>query len=316
MNAHRTVRLLLYDYVRGTLDGEESRMVERHIADCPGCASEAASHRDLLRTLPAPAAKPSDALPDSYWTGFANEVMGKVDDAPAKRPGFIGRLLGRRPFGGQPVGRRPFGGRDAGLDAIGVFGGLGLLGWIRTPGGQVATGLAAAAAVAVVAWVLLLPPGAGRPDQSTGPATADQAAVVPADDGTTDAADDAADSLAGFDRRLSDYFRKSKTLLVGVSNTAPAKGEELDLDAERQTSRSLLREARYLRSGPVDPQASRLIDDLDRILIGLANGEAAASGPDVRMLRGGIERGNLLFKLRMQETRNQRLPVQQASYHR
>jgi hypothetical protein len=275
MNAHRRVRLLLYDHVRGTLDGEESRTVERHIADCPECAREAASHRDLLRTIPAPAAKPSDGLPDSYWTGFANEVMGKIDAAP---------------------------------DGVGASGGLHIPGWIRTPGGRLATVLASAAAVAVVAWFFILPRPAERPDESTGPATADQASAV--------ASDAAADSLAVFDRRLSDYFRKSKTLLVGVSNIAPEKGEEVDLDAERQTSRSLLREARYLRTGPVDPRASRLIDDLDRILIGLANGEEAASGPDIRMLRGGIERGNLLFKLRMQETRNQGLPVRQASYHR
>jgi hypothetical protein len=119
-----------------------------------------------------------------------------------------------------------------------------------------------------------------------------------------------------FDRRLSDYFRKSKTLLVGVSNITPVKGESVDLDAERRTSRTLLREARYLRSGPVDARSSRLIDDLDRILIGLANGEEAASAPDIRMIRGGIQSRNLLFKLRMQETRSQQLPVQQASYHK
>jgi hypothetical protein len=280
MNGHRKVRLLLYDYVRGGLRQDESRMVERHIAACADCAREAESHRELLKAVPGPTARPSDALPDSYWTGFANDVMGKVDAGPSKRPGLAGRL-----FGGEDTAR------------IGASYGP----W------RIAAGLAAAAAVVAVVWF-------------AAPGTDD---ALPAIDGTGSRTADtgpdlsaSADTLTDFDRRLSDYFRKSKTLLVGVSNIEPSDGGEVDLDAERRISQTLLREARYLRSGPVDPRASRLIDDLDRILIGLANGERAASGTDIQMLRGGIASRNLLFKLRMQETRQYGLPVQTASYQR
>lgn len=284
MKGHRKVRLLLYDYVRGGLGEDDSRMVEGHLAGCPACAREAESHRELLRAVPGPSPRPSDALPGSFWTGFANEVMAKVDAAPSGRPGLAGRL---------------FGDPDTGRGRLGLSSGA----W------RIAAGLAASAAVVAAVW--FASPRADDARRETG------GTGSPTAETTADAAPGAAgDSLTDFDRRLSDYFRKSKTLLVGVSNIEPSEGGDVDLDAERRTSQSLLREARYLRSGPIDPRASRLIDDLDRILLGLANGDREAPGTDVRMLRRGIASRNLLFKLRMQETRQYGLPVQQASYQR
>jgi hypothetical protein len=124
------------------------------------------------------------------------------------------------------------------------------------------------------------------------------------------------DSLTDFDRRLYDYFRRSKALLVGVSNLDPAEEHAADLGTERSVSRSLLREARYLKTGPVDFRSSRLMDDLDQVMIGLANSDARSATPAVEMVRDGIETKNLLFKLRMQETRQYNSPFRQASYHR
>lgn len=282
MNAHRATRLLLYDHVRGTLDPADAARVEEHLRACRECDREAESHRALLRAVPVPSPRPSDVLPESYWTGFANEVMGRVGSGPVPRPGPIARLLGRR----SDPARAPLGVPPLGL--------------------RLAVAASAAAVIAVV-WFALPDRREGRPGGGIGGNDRNAA-------GATDVADSrgAADTLTEFDRRLSRYFRTSKALLVGFSNLGDARGGIVDLDAERELSRSLLREARFLRTGPVDARSERLIGDLDRILIALANGDASES--DIELIRGGIENGNLLFKLRMQETSEYRLPVRQASH--
>jgi hypothetical protein len=102
--------------------------------------------------------------------------------------------------------------------------------------------------------------------------------------------------------RLHNYFSKSKVLLVGISNMKTNETEPLDLSAERSASRDLIREARYLRGGPIDGRSARLMGDLEKILIELANAKEENGGPSVEILRGGIRQENLLFKIRMAES--------------
>ncbi len=103
--------------------------------------------------------------------------------------------------------------------------------------------------------------------------------------------------------RLGNYFRKSKILLVGLSNMKTEAGHPIDLSFEQQTSRSLVKEARFLQTQNIDRRSARLIDDLNKILVELANLEEQHDVPDVEMLRGGIHQENLLFKIRMAEAR-------------
>ena len=278
MTRHGKARRMLYDYVRGELGQEETRLVNEHIGRCRECSEEADGLRSLLLIVPDASKQPSAGLPDSYWTGFANEVMGKIGKAPVSMPGIIDRIAG-------VLGLRGLSGMPAGLPVIAR---------------RLSLGLAAAAAAAVVLY-FALPELPGSPEEP-GPTLTEGVAQAHED------------SLTAFDRRLSEYFRRSKTLLVGVSNIDPAGGQSVDLDAERRISRSLLREARYLRTGPVDSRSYSLMSDLDQVMIGFANSDAGSPSPAVDMIRGGIENKNLLFKLRMQETRQYRTPVQQASY--
>jgi hypothetical protein len=267
MTGHGRIRALLYDYVRGELGAGEAHAVGEHLGRCPRCAREAADLRSLLDVVPDGSKRPSSALPDSYWTGFANEVMGRLGD---------GTLPGRARPG--PAG-------------LGFFG--------RIP----ATARRASLAAAVVAIAVALYVMNTRPPGETGPAS------------TGSVVASAADTLSDFDRRLSDYFRRSKTLLVGVSNDEPMLVNSSDIETERRTSRSLLEEARSLRAGPIDLRSAKLIDDLDQIMIGLANSKAGSPSPAVDLIRVGIRDKNLLFKLRMHETRRFGTPVRQASYH-
>ena len=83
-----------------------------------------------------------------------------------------------------------------------------------------------------------------------------------------------------------------------------AGGEDLgaDLQAEREASRELVNEARALREEALDVNSARLINDLEKIQIELANMTPDDASPGVAMLRQGIESKNLLFKLRIAET--------------
>lgn len=102
--------------------------------------------------------------------------------------------------------------------------------------------------------------------------------------------------------RLSQYFRKSKILFVGLANMRTDAGQPIDLTSERKASRDLIHEARFLKNQNLDLRSAKLIDDMNKILIELANMEAEADLPNVELIRGGIHQENLLFKIRMAET--------------
>jgi hypothetical protein len=101
--------------------------------------------------------------------------------------------------------------------------------------------------------------------------------------------------------RMNQYLRRSKALLVGLENMKTEPGHPLDLTAERKASRALVDEARFLKQQPLDMRSARLMNDVDKILIELANTDETRSSPRVEMIRGGIRQENLLFKIRMAE---------------
>ena len=116
--------------------------------------------------------------------------------------------------------------------------------------------------------------------------------------------------------RAAQYFQKSKVLLVGISNMKTAEGQMIDLTSEKKMSRELVHEARYLKQQPLDVRSTRLIGDLERILIELANMEEETDLPNVEMIRGGIHRENLLFKIRMAQPvfDSTRIAIKQTTY--
>lgn len=103
------------------------------------------------------------------------------------------------------------------------------------------------------------------------------------------------------DRKMSQYLRKSRVLLVGISNMDAQDGVGYDLSSERKAGEALIREARQLKQEPLDRRSAELIGDLEKILIELANMERNGDVPDVELLQTGIHQENLLFKIRMAE---------------
>jgi hypothetical protein len=101
--------------------------------------------------------------------------------------------------------------------------------------------------------------------------------------------------------RIGKYFRKSKTLLVGLTNLELNKNRSLDLNTEQEISHELIKEARYLRQHPIDIQSAELMRDMDDILIKLSSIRSGSSYSDFENIRQGIYRDNLMFKIRMAE---------------
>lgn len=103
------------------------------------------------------------------------------------------------------------------------------------------------------------------------------------------------------EERMSEYFRKSRTLLVGIANMRPGHIAARDLSEEQEFSRALVHEARALKQQGLDPRAARLVNDLEKILIEFTNIEPSRHVRDVELVRSGIVQENLLFKVRMAE---------------
>jgi hypothetical protein len=108
-------------------------------------------------------------------------------------------------------------------------------------------------------------------------------------------------------KRMKQYLRRSKALLVGINNMPLAEGTPVDLSLESNTSRELLQEARYLKDQTIDEKSAALIGDLEKIQIALANNNDRQGLPRLQLIRGGIREENLLFKIRIAETLYERL---------
>lgn len=115
---------------------------------------------------------------------------------------------------------------------------------------------------------------------------------------------------------MGQYLRRSKVLLVGLSNLRTDDGRPVDLSVERTVSRELIQEARNLGEEHLDPRSVILLRDLRKILVELANMEQHSDLPNVEIIRSGIEQENLLFKIRMAEATRDSVRLIQAKYSR
>jgi len=100
--------------------------------------------------------------------------------------------------------------------------------------------------------------------------------------------------------QVHQYLRRSRALLVGLEHMEVPAARTVDLQTEQKLSRELLQQARDLQGHPMDLHTSRLVGDVERVLIEIATTDDA--GPrHVETIRSGIRQENLLFKLRMAE---------------
>jgi hypothetical protein len=273
---HRRAKIMLYEYLRHQLDPSDERFVQAHVQKCSACSADLRGLADVIEKAPAPPDSPAARLPEEYWNAFGARVVDRIRaEAPEHPRRSVIRAEQFLIFNRRWVLKAAWG---AALVAAGALAAIIL--WPRLSGSGSAVGSRATGNSGQVSSTL-----EGTASKSL-PLNTDTSSVQPAFD----------------PERMHEYFRKSKVLLVGLANIHPGREDEVDLTAERRASRSLVQETRYLQDQPLDHRSAKLIGDLQRILIELANTKDRNGAPEVQILQGGIHRENLLFKIRMAET--------------
>jgi Putative zinc-finger len=268
MNTHAKVRLMLYEYVKNELSAKDRPFVDAHLASCAVCVSELHEMEETLQVVTISPSLPSDERTEEYWHGCASTIVEAATGKKHRHRNSVREFL-------EWIEHI----RLVHADYVYAFGG------------------AVAVCLAVLTfWTLYAP---SKPDYSS------------LFQGKSKLLHHVAPDSSGIDgeqsgtmvpaRRIGQYFRRSKTLLVGLANLKTEPGDQLDFSTERRVSRDLIREARYLKQQPIDPRSRRLMNELERILIELENIKQDDNLPNVEIIRSGIHHENLLFKIRMAE---------------
>lgn len=98
---------------------------------------------------------------------------------------------------------------------------------------------------------------------------------------------------------MSDHLDRSEMVLAELVNADPAK---IDLKDEQTRARDLIAENRLLRETAMhagDTQHAAVLDDLERVLLDIANSPAKPAPADLEDLQRRIESDGLLFKVRV-----------------
>jgi hypothetical protein len=104
------------------------------------------------------------------------------------------------------------------------------------------------------------------------------------------------------------YLERSKVLLLGIVNSASAGTAPVSLVKEQEVSRMLVSEAAALKNELSDADHRRmvqLINDLEVVLLQIANLEAQKDFPALEIVRNGVERRGILLKINLEQMRPQ-----------
>ena len=98
---------------------------------------------------------------------------------------------------------------------------------------------------------------------------------------------------------MSDHLERSQIVLTELANANP---DSIELSDSRGRARELADENRLLRQTAIhleDWQHAALLDELERVLLDVANGPQALSSEELKQLQERIERDRLLWKVRI-----------------
>jgi hypothetical protein len=104
--------------------------------------------------------------------------------------------------------------------------------------------------------------------------------------------------------RAAQLLERSKILLIGIVNDDFEAARSSDLARQRKVSRSLLQETRALQtdlSGSPDRRLQQLLQQLELVLLQIANLEIEHDLSSVDLVREGIDREGLLLKINIEE---------------
>lgn len=281
MNPHRRTEQGLYDYVSGTMPPDERKAMDAHFSRCPACAEQLEKMRWMVETVPTPTDAPSSARPQEYWRSFPFRVEELIQQRFSRRQFAIAHRI---------------------RDHVESF-------FVVHRGAVTLAGLGTVLAAIAILMRPSVPVPTVLQERPSGHQTSVIAQISSGDsavgEGSPHALAPGGSATPAFrpmatGGRIADYFSRSKVLLVGIVNMD--NGLTGSMHSEQRESRHLVREARYLKQRPdINPKTRRLIEDLERILIELANSAERGDSTAIELVRDGIHQENLLFKIRMSE---------------
>ena len=111
---------------------------------------------------------------------------------------------------------------------------------------------------------------------------------------------------AALNDRAERYLDRSSVLLLGLVNVDLAQREvsHLRFDRKQELAGELIHEAGLLKPELEqlrNKQLSRLVEDLEKILLQIANLEQQQDIPSIELIQRGVERGDLLLKINLEK---------------
>jgi hypothetical protein len=103
---------------------------------------------------------------------------------------------------------------------------------------------------------------------------------------------------------VGDHLERSQMLLIEIMNS-DAK-DKTAIAGEQELARNLLDDNRLYRQSAQrsgDPEVAHLLDELERVLVEVANAPPDVSAANVREIRGRIQSQDLLFKIHVLGTK-------------
>ena len=97
---------------------------------------------------------------------------------------------------------------------------------------------------------------------------------------------------------VGDHLERSQMLLIEVMN-ADSK-DPIDLSHQQELARNLLDDNRLYRQSAQrsgDPEVTRVLDDLERVLVEIANAPPDLSATNAQEIRSRVQSQDLLFKI-------------------
>lgn len=244
-------------------DGVEHDVPERLQTHIKGCDACRIAFQDMQHTVQLLPPSPDTELPEAYWEAFTQRVINEA--AREKRsPSTVSLMQQRLQTLWDRVGNRQFFPRLGFALAL-IFAGVFI--------GRM--------------WDAPIDPRI-MPDIEQ----ASTEMIAPAQ----------------LTERTRRYLDRSSVLLLGLVNFDVGADDPavIHMDRKRTMAAELVDEARVLRAdlnAGREQQLAQLIEDLERILIQIANLEAREDVPSIELIQRGVDHGSLLLKINLEQMR-------------
>ena len=113
---------------------------------------------------------------------------------------------------------------------------------------------------------------------------------------------------ASMDPETKRFLDRSQVLIIGIVNMEPEEDGSYpaDLTAQKKVSRDLIHEASVIKTnlkGPDKRRLNELVSDLELIMLQIANLETEHDQPEIEMVKSGVDRKGVLFKINLEQMR-------------